>query len=131
MNLFFRIYLLGSAISLFIALTTLVLNKKKAEKMLDEVNERMSEKLNYYEKVSLINGNFYCAINFLLSWIQVVAFIFNIIPSRAFMLVTFYRLTSNFFVWIHLKSFIIAEKLANKHNNIISEYNKKHGIKNE
>ena len=131
MKLFFAIYLLGSVISLIMTLITLTINKKRGEAIINHANDKISEKLDEYERMDFVNPNFYCAMNFLFSWVQVALFIYSFLPSRFFIKIHFYRFISAIFIFIHTKSGLIAHIVVDKHNELIKNYNKKHGIKNE
>ena len=131
MKLFFAIYLLGSFISLIMTLITLKINKKNGEAIIDLANDNLSKKFDCYERVNFVNANIYCAINFFMSWAQVAMFIYSYLPSRFLVKMYFYRFISVIFIWITNKTGAVAQKVVNKHNNLIKDYNKKHGIKNE
>jgi hypothetical protein len=131
MKLFFAIYLLGSVISLIMTLITLTINKKKGEAIIDHANDKLSEKFDCYERVNFVNANAYCAVNFIMSWAQVAMFIYSYLPSRFFIKMYFYRFISIIFIWIATKSSAIAHAVVDKHNNLIKDYNKKHGIKQD
>jgi len=131
MKLFFAIYLLGSFISLVMTLITLSLSKTASKELMDIANDKLSEKFNQYERINFVNPNFYCAVNFLMSWFQVAMFLYSYLPSRFLVKMYFYRFISVIFIWITNKTGAVAQKMVNKHNNLIKYYNKKHGIKNE
>ena len=131
MKLFFAIYLLGSVISLIMTLITLTINKKRGEAIINHANDKISEKLDCYERVNFVNANAYCAMNFLFSWVQVALFLYSYLPSKFFIKIHFYRFISAIFIFIHTKSGLIAHIVVDKHNELIKNYNKKHGIKNE
>ena len=131
MKLFFAIYLLGSVISLIMTLITLTINKKRGEAIINHANDKISEKLDCYERVNFVNANAYCAVNFLMSWAQVAMFIYSYLPKRFVIKIYFYRFVSAIFIFIHTKSGLIAHIVVDKHNELIKNYNKKHGIKNE
>ena len=69
--------------------------------------------------------------NFLFSWVQVALFLYSYLPSKFFIKIHFYRFISAIFIFIHTKSGLIAHIVVDKHNELIKNYNKKHGIKNE
>ena len=98
---------------------------------MDIANDKLSERFNEYERMDFVNPNFYCAMNFLFSWVQVALFIYSFLPSRFFIKIHFYRFISAIFIFIHTKSGLIAHIVVDKHNELIKNYNKKHGIKNE
>lgn len=129
MKLYFAIYLLGSVISLIITLITLATNKKEEETIINHANDKISEKLNCYERVDFVNANTYCAVNFLMSWAQVAMFVFSYLPSVFMVKIYYYRFISKIFIWISQKSTTVAHGVVNKHNNMIKDFNKKHGIK--
>jgi len=131
MKLYFAIYLLGSVISLVMTLIILSLSKTASDELMGIANDKLSERFNQYERINFLNPNFYCAINFLSSWFQVALFIYSFLPSRFFIKMCFYRFVSAIFIWIYTKTGTIAHAVVNKHNNLIKDYNKKHGIKNE
>jgi hypothetical protein len=131
MKLYFAIYLLGSVISLVITLITLSLSKTASDELMDIANDKLSERFNHYERTNFLNPNIYCAVNFLMSWAQVAMFLYSYLPSMFFIKIQFYRVVSSIFIWIHTKTGVIAHAVVNKHNDIIREFNKKHGIKNE
>lgn len=131
MKLYFLIYLLGSVISLIMTLITLTINKKNGEALIDFANDRLSEKLNCYERVNLFNVNAYIAVNFLMSWVQVAMFVYSYLPSRFIIKIYFYRFVMSIFILIHHKTGTIAHTLVDKHNQLIRDFNQKHGIKNE
>jgi hypothetical protein len=131
MKLYILIYLLGSIISLIITLITLTTNKKKAEGLIDFANDRLSEKLNCYERVNFFNDNVYIAVNFLMSWVQVAMFLYSYLPSIFLIKIHFYRVVMSIFIWIHTKTGTIAHAVVDKHNQLIRDFNQKHGIKNE
>jgi len=130
MKLYFAIYLLGSVISLVMTLITLSLSKTASKKLMDIANDKLSEKFNQYERINVVNPNFYCAVNFLMSWFQVAMFLYSYLPSRFFIKIHFYRFISEIFIWIHTKTGAIAHAVVDKHNKVIRDYNSKHGIKN-
>ena len=131
MKLYFAIYLLGSVISLIMTLIILSLSKTASDELMDIANDKLSERFNQYERINFLNPNFYCAMNFLFSWFQVAMFLYSFLPSRFFIKMCFYRFFSAIFIWIYTKTGTIAYAVVNKHNNLIKDYNKKHGIKNE
>ena len=131
MKLYFAIYLLGSVISLIMTLIILSLSKTASDELMDIANDQLSERFNEYERMDFVNPNFYCAMNFLFSWVQVALFIYSFLPSRFFIKIHFYRFISAIFIFIHTKSGLIAHIVVDKHNELIKNYNKKHGIKNE
>jgi hypothetical protein len=131
MKLFLAIYLLGSIISLIMTIITLTLNKKRGEAIIDHANDKLSEKFDCYERVNFVNPNIYCAINFIMSWAQVAMFIYSYLPSRFIIKIYFYRIISKIFIWISVKSNVVAHAVVEKHNNLIKEYNKKYGIKED
>jgi hypothetical protein len=112
-------------------LITLTINKKKSEALIDHANDKLSEKFDCYERINFVNANSYCAVNFFMSWAQVAMFLYSYLPSRFFIKIHFYRFISVIFIWVHTKTGVIAHAVVNKHNNIIKEFNEKHGIKNE
>jgi hypothetical protein len=122
MKLFFEIYLLGCFVSLII---TLIHLKKKGDSIVNKINDEVSEKLNFYERMNFANANIYCAINFVMSWAQVAMFVYSFIPSPFFIKLYFYRFTSEMFIWIYRKSGEKAQNLVNKYNSLIEDYNKK------
>ena len=130
MKLYFAIYLLGSVISLVMTLITLSLSKTASKELMDIANDKLSEKFNQYERINVVNPNFYCAVNFLMSWFQVAMFLYSYLPSRFFIKIHFYRFISEIFIWIHTKTGAIAHAVVDKHNKVIRDYNSKHGIKN-
>jgi len=131
MKLYFAIYLLGSVISLVMTLITLSLSKTASKKLMDIANDKLSEKFNQYERINFVNPNFYCAVNFLMSWFQVAMFLYSYLPSRFFIKIHFYRFISEIFIWVSIKSSAVAHAVVDKHNNLIKDYNKKHGIKED
>jgi len=131
MKLFFAIYLLGSVISLVMTLITLSLSKTASKKLMDIANDKLSEKFNQYERINFVNPNFYCAVNFLMSWFQVAMFLYSYLPSRFFIKIHFYRFISEIFIWVSIKSSAVAHAVVDKHNNLIKDYNNKHGIKED
>jgi hypothetical protein len=131
MKLFFAIYLLGSVISLIMTLITLKINKKKGEAIIDLANDNLSKKFDCYERVNFVNANIYCAINFFMSWAQVAMFLYSYLPSRFIVKIYFYRFISTIFIWVSIKSSAVAHAVVDKHNNLIKDYNKKHGIKED
>ena len=130
MKLYFAIYLLGSVISLVMTLITLSLSKTASKELMDIANDKLSEKFNQYERINVVNPNFYCAVNFLMSWFQVAMFLYSYLPSRFFIKIHFYRFISEIFIWIHTKTGAIAHAVVDKHNKVIRDFNSKHGIKN-
>lgn len=131
MKLYFAIYLLGSVISLVMTLITLSLSKTASKKLMDIANDKLSEKFNQYERINFVNPNFYCAVNFLMSWFQVAMFLYSYLPSRFFIKIHFYRFISEIFIWVSIKSSSVAHAVVDKHNNLIKDYNNKHGIKED
>jgi hypothetical protein len=131
MKLYFAIYLLGSVVSLVMTLITLSLSKTASNELMDIANDKLSEKFNQYERMNFVNPNTYCAVNFLMSWFQVAMFLYSYLPSRFFIKIHFYRFVSAIFIWIHTKTGAIAHAVVDKHNNVIRDYNNKHGIKNQ
>jgi hypothetical protein len=131
MKLYFAIYLLGSVISLVMTLITLSLSKTASKKLMDIANDKLSEKFNQYERINFVNPNFYCAVNFLMSWFQVAMFLYSYLPSRFFIKIHFYRFISEIFIWVSIKSSAVAHAVVDKHNNLIKDYNNKHGIKED
>jgi hypothetical protein len=131
MKLYFAIYLLGSVVSLVMTLITLSLSKTASDELMDIANNKLSERLNQYERINFLNPNIYCAVNFLMSWFQVAMFLYSYLPSRFYIKINFYRFISAIFIWIHTKTGAIAHAVVNKHNDTIRDYNTKHGIKNE
>jgi len=131
MKLFFAIYLLGSVISLVMTLITLSLSKTASNELMDIANDKLSEKFNQYERINFVNPNFYCAVNFLMSWFQVAMFLYSYLPSRFFIKIHFYRFISEIFIWVSIKSSAVAHAVVDKHNNLIKDYNNKHGIKED
>ena len=129
MKLFLLIYLLGAVISLIITLITLTIKKTNSDELMDIANDKLSERFNQYERINFVNPNLYCAVNFLMSWLQVALFLYSYLPSRFFIKIHFYRIFSSIFIWIHEKTGAIAEKLVSQHNEVIRDYNKKHSIK--
>ncbi len=131
MKLFFAIYLLGSVISLIMTLITLTINRKRGEAIINHANDKISEKFDCYERVDFVSANSYCAINFFMSWAQVAMFIYSYLPSRFIIKIYFYRFVSTIFIWITTKTVAIVHTVVNKHNNLIKDYNKKYGIKED
>lgn len=131
MKLYFAIYLLGSVVSLVMTLITLSLSKTASKKLMDIANDKLSEKFNQYERINFVNPNFYCAVNFLMSWFQVAMFLYSYLPSRFFIKIHFYRFISEIFIWVSIKSSAVAHAVVDKHNNLIKDYNNKHGIKED
>jgi len=122
---------LGSVISLIMTLIILSLSKTASDELMDLANDKLSERFNQYERMNFLNPNFYCAMNFLFSWFQVAMFLYSFLPSKFFIKMYFYKFSSEIFIWIYIKSGKVAHILVDKHNNLIKDYNKKHGIKNE
>jgi hypothetical protein len=112
-------------------LITLSLSKTASDELMDIANNKLSERLNQYERINFLNPNIYCAVNFLMSWFQVAMFLYSYLPSRFYIKINFYRFISAIFIWIHTKTGAIAHAVVNKHNDTIRDYNTKHGIKNE
>lgn len=131
MVIYFGIYLLGSVISLILSLISLKSNDKKEQTVIDHANDKLSKRFDCYERVDFIGANTYCAINFFMSWLQVAMFIFAQFPSLFVLKIHFYRIVSAIFIWICTKSNAIAISVVNRHNDLIREFNKKHGIKEE
>jgi hypothetical protein len=128
MGLFFAIYLLGSLISLTITLITLKINKNKGEDIINYANDKISERFNYYDRVDLTNANFFCVVNFLMSWAQVAMFVYAYLPSFFIIKVYFFRFIYTICIWVYNKSGRMAQIASDKHNSLIQNYNKKHGI---
>jgi hypothetical protein len=131
MVLYFLIYILGAIVSLVLTLIELKTNHKNTDDLIDYTNNKLSEQLDCYEKVEFVNSNTYCIINFFMSWLQVAIFIYDYSPSRLFLKIHFYRIISVIFIWTYTKPFALANAVVEKHNNLIREFNKKHGIKEE
>lgn len=129
MKVYFAIYLLGSIISLIITLIILSKDKKEEEALINHANDKISERLNFYERVDFVNTNIVCAVNFILSWAQVAMFIYSRLPSSFMIKIYYYRVISKIFIWISQKSTTIAQSVVDKHNNMVKDFNKKHGIK--
>lgn len=129
MKVYFAVYLLGSIISLIITLIILSKDKKEEEALINHANDKISERLNFYERVDFVNTNIVCAVNFILSWAQVAMFIYSRLPSSFMIKIYYYRVISKIFIWISQKSTTIAQSVVEKHNNMVKDFNKKHGIK--
>lgn len=129
MKVYFAIYLLGSIISLIITLIILSKDKKEEEALINHANDKISERLNFYERVDFVNTNIVCAVNFILSWAQVAMFIYSRLPSSFMIKIYYYRVISKIFIWISQKSTTVAQSVVDKHNNMVKDFNKKHGIK--
>lgn len=129
MKVYFAIYLLGSIISLIITLIILSKDKKEEEALINHANDKISERLNFYERVDFVNTNVVCAVNFILSWAQVAMFIYSRLPSSFMIKIYYYRVISKIFIWISQKSTTVAQSVVDKHNNMVKDFNKKHGIK--
>lgn len=129
MKLFLAIYLLGSIISLTITLITLAMNKKEEEALIKHTNDKISEKFNFYDRVDFVNANIYCAVNFVMSWVQVAMFIYSYLPSPFMVKIYYYRFICKVFIWINQNSTTVAQRVVDKHNNMIKDFNKKYGIK--
>lgn len=128
MGLFFAIYLLGSLISLTITLITLKINKNKGEDVISYANDKISERFNYYDRVDLANANFFCVVNFLMSWVQVAMFVYAYLPSFFIIKVYFFRFIYTICIWVYNKSGRMAQIASDKHNTLIENYNKKNEI---
>jgi hypothetical protein len=131
MKTFFAIYLLGSSISFIMTLITLTLNKNKGKDIIDQANDKLSQKFDCYERINFVNANIYCIINFFMSWAQVAMFIYAYLPSKFLIKMYFYRFISLVFIWIANKTSSIAHSVIEKHNNLIKDYNIKHGIEQD
>lgn len=129
MKVYFAIYLLGSIISLIITLITLSKDKKEEEALINHANDKISERLNFYERVDFVNTNIVCAVNFVMSWVQVAMFVSSYLPSPFMVKIYYYRFISKIFIFISQKSTSIAQRVVDKHNNMIKDFNKKYGIK--
>ena len=129
MKLIFEIYLLGSVISLLMTLITLAIDKKRCEAMIDHTNDELSEKFDYYERINFININTVCIINFFMSWAKVVMLLYAYLPSWFFIKMYYYRFLSIILIWITTKIGKITHIVVDKYNNLVKEYNEKHGIK--
>lgn len=139
MKLYFAIYILGSVVSLFMTLITLVFRNKKANQdFIKRANDEISERLDLYESEKFYNANTICAINFMMSWIQVLAFIYAFFPSYLLVISFLCKFITNPLIWIYqffgyLTNFIgyFAHKSVDIHNFFVRKYNEKHGIKEQ
>jgi hypothetical protein len=128
MKLIFAIYLLGSVISLIMTLITLTINKKKGEAIIDHANDNLSQRFDCYERMNFVNIHTICIINFFMSWAKVVLLLYAYLPSGFFIKMYSYRFISIILIWITTKIGKITHIVVDKYNNLIKEYNEKHGI---
>ena len=131
MNLVLAIYFLGSIISIIISIVIFTSDEKLTEEIINDTNDLISKNLNYYERQNIVNVNTFIALNFFLSWFQVLHFIYYLSPTRLYLKILFLRYLLNIFIFINSKSGQIGRFLVDKHNKLIIDYNKKNEIAND